>query len=260
MDHAANKEKYSWINRIAIEERASLEEVDRPFLYPISVTRGRWWRQRNRKTWLLLSSAEMNTGEVWSSDDGDHRHARKHVICAVAATGKLSRWTEWPHHGVGVSMTTLLSVFFFKRYTMNCFQLYVYWINFEERTRIFGLVLFFLNRDSTGKIVKLLIAENLEIEIAQSLCKLLPAETVNTCFVFLAGVMMSGSLCKIVSRETQIIFSIEDGWLLCSMQRGPRGWFKSRSLFMLFFYNAKIEIRFDQRPVALKVLCWSGKL
>lgn len=168
-------------------------------------------------------------------------------------------WTEWPHHGVGVSMATLLSVFF-KRYTMNCFQLYVYWINFEERTRIFGLVLFFLNRDSTGKIVKVLIAENLEIEIAQSLCKLLPAETVNTCFVFLAGVMMSGSLCKIVSRETQIIFSIEDGWLLCSMQRGPRGWFKSRSLFMLFFYNAKIEIRFDQRPDALRVLCWSGKL
>lgn len=142
---------------------------------------------------------------------------------------------------------------------MNCFELYVYWINFEERTRIFGLVLFFLNRDSTGKIVKVLIAENLEIEIAQSLCKLLPAETVNTCFVFLAGVMMSGSLCKIVSRETQIIFSIEDGWLLCSMHRGPRGWFKSRSLFMLFFYNAKIEIRFDQRPVALKVLCWIAR-
>ena len=40
---------------------------------------------------FLLSNAEMNTGEVWSSDDGDHRHARKHVICAVAAMGKLSR-------------------------------------------------------------------------------------------------------------------------------------------------------------------------
>ena len=71
------------------------------------------------------------------------------------------------------------------------------------------LFCFFLT-DSTGKIVKVLIAENLEIEIAQSLCLLVPAETVNTCFFFLAGVMMSGLLCKIVLRETQIIFSIED--------------------------------------------------
>ena len=32
--HAANKEKYSLINRIAIAERASLEEVDRPSHIP----------------------------------------------------------------------------------------------------------------------------------------------------------------------------------------------------------------------------------
>ena len=34
MVHAANKEKYPSINRIAIAEKASPEEVDRPSPYP----------------------------------------------------------------------------------------------------------------------------------------------------------------------------------------------------------------------------------
>ena len=51
------REVYSSINRIAIAERASLEEVDRPAPYSaifVSVTRGRRWRQRHRKTRFLF--------------------------------------------------------------------------------------------------------------------------------------------------------------------------------------------------------------
>ena len=50
---AANKDKLSSINRIAIAARASLEEVDRLSPYPaifISVTRGQRWSYRHRKT------------------------------------------------------------------------------------------------------------------------------------------------------------------------------------------------------------------
>ena len=55
----ANKEKYLSINRIAIAERASIEEVDLPSPYPaifISVTRGRRWLQRHRKTQFSFGS------------------------------------------------------------------------------------------------------------------------------------------------------------------------------------------------------------
>ena len=143
MDHAANKEKYSSINRIAIAERASLEEVDRPFLYPISATRGRWWRQRNRKTYfcyLMLKWTQVKCGHPMT------------VTIGMRANMSSVQWQPWESClGEQNGHTTVLVLawqpcfqFFFKRYTMNCFQLYVYWINFEERTRIFGLVLFFL--------------------------------------------------------------------------------------------------------------------
>ena len=47
------------INRIAIAGRASLEEFDRPYPYSaifFSITRGRRWRQRHRKTRFSLGS------------------------------------------------------------------------------------------------------------------------------------------------------------------------------------------------------------
>ena len=51
MVHAAIKERYSSINRIAITERASLEEVDRPSSYSailVFVTKRQRWSQRHR--------------------------------------------------------------------------------------------------------------------------------------------------------------------------------------------------------------------
>ena len=60
MAHAANKEKYSSINRIAMAERASLEEVDRP--------------SPDSAIFTVFLSRE---------DDDDVRDIGKHDFCSV---------------------------------------------------------------------------------------------------------------------------------------------------------------------------------
>ena len=83
MVHAANKERYSTRNRIAIAERASLQDVDRPSPYSaifISVTRGRWWRHRARKhdshsfyftlCYLMLTPQKSESPRSWTDKVG----------------------------------------------------------------------------------------------------------------------------------------------------------------------------------------------
>ena len=78
--HTAIKEKYSSINRIAMAERASPDDVDRPSYSTliISVTKGRQWRQRHRSVLLhpMLSNANplRHAASEKTSDDKNISH------------------------------------------------------------------------------------------------------------------------------------------------------------------------------------------